>query len=90
MAGNVLKLASLDQAVEYAVGFLQRDFLPVASQACWPASRRLSMMATFQSDEHLTACFKNNLTGTFRCNNINSISTNVAHQTEKWCFDSSS
>ena len=45
------------------------------------------MMATFQGDVLLTAVFFNNLTGTGRINYIHS--TYVAHQTAKWCFDSS-
>ena len=28
----------------------ERDLPPLTSQACWPVSRRLSMMATFQRD----------------------------------------
>ena len=46
------------------------------SQACWPASRRISMTSTFQRDVQLTARLKNNLTGTGRCNYIHS--THVA------------
>ena len=34
------------------------------------ASRRISIVVTFQRDVQLTACYKNNLTGTGRCNNI--------------------
>ena len=44
------------------------------------------MMATLQGDVLLTAFFLNNLNGTGRSNYIHS--TNVAHQTAKWCFDS--
>ena len=45
------------------------------------------MIATFQGDVLLTAFFLNNLTGTGRSDYIHS--TYVAHQTAKWCFDSS-
>ena len=88
MAGIVFKLAFIDHAIEYAVGFCtsnERDLPPVTSQVCWPASRRIS------ADGHiavqLTVCFLNNLTGTGRCNYIHTIY--VAHQTAKRCFDSS-
>ena len=50
----------------------------MTSPACLPASPRISMTATFQRDVHLAACFKNNPTGTGRCNYIHS--THVAHQ----------
>ena len=46
------------------------------------------MMATFQDDVLLTAFFLNNPTGTGRSNYIHS-TYYVAHQTTKWCFDSS-
>ena len=86
MAGIVLKvkLGSLDDAIESAVGLgtlNERDLPPVTSQACCPASRRISMTVRFQRDAQLTLCFKNNLTGTGRHNYINS--THVAHQTAK-------
>ena len=45
------------------------------------------MMATFQDDVLLTGFFFNNLTSIGRSNYIHS--TYVAHQTAKWCFDSS-
>ena len=72
-AGIVFKLASLEHAVETAVKFCtlnERDLPPVTWPAYWPASLRISMMATFQRGVQLTACFKNDLTGTGRCNNI--------------------
>ena len=43
------------------------------------------MMATFQLDVQLPACYKNNMSGTGQCNNVHS--THVAHQTVNWCFD---
>ena len=64
MAGIVFKLASLDHAIEYAVGFLrqnERDLSLMTSLAtwpCWPASLWIS------DDVLLTAFFLNNLTGT--------------------------
>ena len=44
-------------------------------------------MVTLWSHIHvqLVLCFKNNLTGTGRCNNIHS--THIAHQTDNRCFD---
>ena len=57
MAGIVLKLASLDHAIEYAVGWLLDG---------------LAMMATFQGDVLLTAFLLNNLTGAGRSNYIHS------------------
>ena len=50
----------------------ERDLSPVTLQACWPASRRISMTAH-------NSYLKNNLTGTCRCNDIHS--THVAHKT---------
>ena len=58
----------------------ERDLPPVAPQACWPASRQISMRVTFKGDVQLTGCYKNNLID---------VSCNVAHQTANWCFDSS-
>ena len=94
MAEIVFKLASLDHAMEYAVGFLRKNerdlslMTSLATWPCWPASRWIS------DDGHipwrrpiLIAFFLNNLTGTSRCNYINS--TYVARQTAEWCFDSS-
>ena len=40
--GIVFKIASLYHAVESAIGFNERDFPPVTSQACWPASQWIS------------------------------------------------
>ena len=55
----------------------------MTSQACWPASWQISMI---KRDVQLTACYKNNPTGTGRCNNIHT--AHSAHQTANWCFDS--
>ena len=79
-----------DHVVESAVGlctkasYNERGLRAMTSQACWPASRRIS------DDGHISAqctaaCYKNNLTGTVRCNNIHTM--HVTHQTAN--FDSS-
>ena len=68
--GNRIQMASLDRDIESAVGFCTLKRMRFAASdvtACWPASRRISMMTIFQLDVQLTACHKNNLTGTGRC-----------------------
>ena len=52
MAGIVFKTASLDHAVESAVGFCtlhERDLPPVTSPEYWPLSRQISMTASVNS-----------------------------------------
>ena len=56
MAGIVFKLASLDHAIEYAVGFNERDLSPVMSLATWPASRWISDDGRIPG-RRTTACF---------------------------------
>ena len=60
----------------------------LATWPCWPSSRWISDYGRIPG-RRTTNCvfFKNNLTGTGRSNYIHS--TYVAHQTAKWCFDSS-
>ena len=63
MAGIVFKLASLDHAIEYAVGFVrqnERDLSPMTSLALGRVGRLLggsATMATFRGDVLLTAFF---------------------------------
>ena len=78
MAGIIFKLASLDHAIEYAVGFVrqnERNLSPMTSLAtwpCWPASRWISDDGHIPRRRTTNCVFLNNLTGTGRCNYIHS------------------